>query len=138
MDISATPQHPRNKTGEFHLKYGKLKATEKRNLQCKALDSLTKVIFALIVFNSSYFIIYFQKAFNTCVAIKIQTFARLKFVVIKRPKESDWGEKMQNAKHQLLQGPSGQIRRLICEMHSALEGTVSRALAAAEELNRAA
>lgn len=44
---------------------------------------------------------------------------------------------MPNAKHQLLQGPSGQIQRLIYEMRSALEGTVSRALAAAEELNRA-
>lgn len=95
MDISTTPQHPRNKNWEFNLKYGKLKAAEKWNLQCKALDSLTKVIFALTVFNSSYFIIYFQKAFNTCVAIKFQTFARLKFVVIKRPKESNWGKKCQ-------------------------------------------
>lgn len=61
MLISATPQHLRNKYGEFHLKYGKLKASEKWNLLYKALGSLTEAIFALTVFNSSYFISYFQK-----------------------------------------------------------------------------
>lgn len=45
---------------------------------------------------------------------------------------------MPNAKHQRWRGPSGQIQRLICEMRATAERIVSRVLAAAEELSRAA
>lgn len=77
--IPATPNTYGLNMESFILNIASLKATEKWNLLHEKLDSLcqiTKAIFALAVFNSSYFISYFQKEKHLAL-VSLSKFRRL-------------------------------------------------------------